>query len=165
MTLSTRLGHGMARTNLTFLHGIQWAAWDFQMKLLKPSKIIARRFFTSSEADSHGESALTKIVMPRCKFCGAEDPHRCYACGEWTCFECIIFQTGEACQHGRYEPFEANNWQSGDELPKAGNTPLVPLSSSSGCPCACHRPGEVVHHVMPCHVPLLVYGEGPIRWY
>lgn len=112
----------------------------------------------------HGEIALPKIVFPRCTFCGAEDPYPCRVCGVMTCLECIITQTEDVCEHGAYEPVEANNWQSGDELPKADDLRQSLLGSSSGCPCACHRPGMVVHHVMPCHVPLLVYGEGPIAW-
>jgi len=78
-------------------------------------------------------------------------------------------QTEDVCEHGAYEPVEANGWELGDS-PKADNHAKVPLESLSsltfsddGCPCACHNGAKGIRHMYACHVPLLVYGEGPIR--
>lgn len=80
-------------------------------------------------------------------------------------------QTEDECVHSTFIPAEANNWELGDSPKAREDTPSHALELPSsflfaddGCPCACHNGQKGIRHMYACHIPLLVYGEGPIRW-
>lgn len=54
--------------------------------------------------------AMTKVILPRCKFCGSTDAVKCPNCGEWTCYECMTIINDSECIHQKYVPIQKWMW-------------------------------------------------------